>query len=118
MSLTRPLLLVAVMMCATFFTRAVPFLFFSRRRPPRAIAFICEYLPPAIMTILALSSFRDVNWTTLPYGAPELLSAFVVAALHAWKHNAFLSIFGGTAFYMFITRVHVFTWLIAWIFGG
>lgn len=114
MSLTDALLAIAAMSAVTFLARAFPFIFFQRREPPKALTFIRDYIPPAVMTVLALASFKDVHWTRVPFGTPEVLAALVVAALHFWKRNVLLSIFGGTAFYMLITRTGVLTAL----FGG
>lgn len=114
MSLTDALLAIAAMSVVTFAVRAVPFIFFQRRKPPRALTFIRDYIPPAVMTVLVLASFKDVHWTKVPFGVPELLSAAVVAALHFWKRNVLISIAGGTAFYMVITR----TGIAAALLGG
>lgn len=113
MSLTDAFIAIAVMAAVTFLVRAFPFIFFQRRDPPRALTFIRDYIPPAVMTVLALAAFKDINWTKAPFGTPELLSALVVAALHFWRGNALISIFGGTAFYMIITR----TGLLSSLFG-
>ncbi len=113
-SLAEALRVTIVMTGVTAGLRAFPFIFFRKRKPPAALLFVRDSLPPAIMTLLALSSYKDVQWTRAPYGLPELLAGLVVALLHLWKRNPFLSIFGGTAFYMALTR----TDLVRWIFGG
>lgn len=106
-SLGEALLVTVVMTAVTVATRAFPFVFFRKRKPPAALLFVRDSIPPAVMTLLALSSFKDVRWTRAPYGLPELLAGLVVALLHLWKRNPFLSIFGGTAFYMALTRLGV-----------
>jgi len=108
-SLVDALLAITAMAAVTFLARAFPFIFFQRREPPKALAFIRDYIPPAVMTVLVLASFKDIHWTRAPFGAPELLSAVVVALLHFWKRNVLISIFGGTAFYMILTRTGVLT---------
>jgi len=106
-SLAEALLVTLVMAAVTLAMRAFPFVFFRKRKPPAALLFVRDSIPPAVMTLLALSSFKDVHWTRAPYGLPELLAGLVVALLHLWKRNPFLSIFGGTAFYMALTRLGV-----------
>ena len=89
----------------TLACRATPFLFFMRRRPPAMVDFLQIYIPPMIMTVLVLGSFKSVKFTTPPYGIPELVSGLVVAGLHLWRRNTLLSILGGTALYMVLIRV-------------
>lgn len=96
---------VIAMGAVTYLLRAAPFLFFGRREPPAMVAYIARYMPPVIMTILVLNSFKGIRLDRAPFGIPELASAAVVAALQAWKRNALVSIIGGTALYMVLIRV-------------
>ena len=83
-------------------TRAFPFALFSRREPPALLRFIERFIPSAVMAILVVYCLKDIAWTVWPSGVRELAGIALVAALHAWKKNAMLSIFGGTAFYMIL----------------
>jgi branched-subunit amino acid transport protein AzlD len=114
MPLAKAGLAILVMAAVTLFTRAFPFLFFGRRKPPEALDFVKNSIPPAVMTVLVLYCFKDVPWAKPPHGLPELLSAGLVAALHLWKRNALLSIGGGTALYMVLIR----TGALAALLGG
>lgn len=96
---------VLAMAAVTYLLRAVPFLFFGRREPPAIVSYVARYMPPVIMTILALNSFKGLRLDRAPYGIPELVSAAVVAGLQTWKRNALLSIIGGTALYMALIRL-------------
>ena len=89
----------------TLACRAAPFLFFMRRRPPAIVDFLQLYIPPMIMTVLVLNSFKSVRFATPPYGIPELVSGLAVAGLHLWRRNTLVSILGGTALYMVLIRV-------------
>lgn len=101
-SLSGAFLATAVFGLVIFMTRAFPFLLFSRRDPPSFIEFIEEYIPPAVIAILVVYCFKDIEWAVWPSGIREALSLALVTALHLWKKNAMLSIFGGTAFYMLL----------------
>jgi branched-subunit amino acid transport protein AzlD len=96
--------LVAVVLFALIIlaTRAFPFVLFSRREPPRAIRFVEKYIPPMVMAILVVYCLKDIRWESWPSGIRELAALGLVTALHIWKKNAMLSIFGGTAFYMIL----------------
>lgn len=96
---------VAAMTVVTVLVRAAPFLFFARRKPPAALDFLQAYLPPALMTVLVLSSFKDIRWAEAPHGVPALAAAALTAAAHAWKRNVLLSIAAGTACYMVLSRL-------------
>ncbi|HSV55927.1 MAG TPA: AzlD domain-containing protein [Magnetospirillaceae bacterium] len=91
---------IAVMVAATVATRVLPFLIFRKREIPGFVPFLAEYGPPAILTILALYCFKDVDWTAAPHGAPELAAAALTAVLHLWRRSTLISIIGGTALYM------------------
>ena len=60
--MSRVLLSVLVMALVTLFTRAAPFLFFSRRRPPAFLDYLQRYIPPVVMSLLVLASFKDIDF--------------------------------------------------------
>ncbi|MCE1206792.1 MAG: AzlD domain-containing protein [Spirochaetia bacterium] len=99
------LLVIAVMTIVTVFTRAVPFLFFSGRKPPQWLDYLQKFMPPAVMTLLVFNALKDVSFSEAPYGLPALGAALVTALLHLWKRNVLLSIVGGTAVYMLAIRL-------------
>jgi len=103
--MTRILLTVAAMAFVTVLTRAAPFLFFSRRKPPATIEYLQGYLPPALITILVLAAFKDVAWAELPHGVPEIAGAATTALVHLSKRNVLLSIACGTATFIALTRI-------------
>jgi branched-subunit amino acid transport protein AzlD len=95
----------AVLALGNLLTRAAPFLFFARRKPPRAILFVERNFPPIILTILVFYTLGGVKFSAPPYGVPVLLAVAATILLHAWRGNYLLSIFGGTAFYMLLLRL-------------
>ncbi|HTX71729.1 MAG TPA: AzlD domain-containing protein [Rectinemataceae bacterium] len=99
------LIAIAAMGLVTLLCRAAPFIFFMRSRPPAVLDFVQRFIPPMIMTILVLNSFKGLRLDRAPFGLPEIASALVVAALQLWRRNALLSIVGGTALYMVLIRL-------------
>ncbi|MDA8426068.1 MAG: AzlD domain-containing protein [Treponema sp.] len=89
----------------TLLCRATPFIFFMKRKPPAVLDFVQRYIPPMIMTILVLNSFKGLRFGLAPFGLPEIASALAVAALQLWRRNALISIVGGTGLYMLLIRV-------------
>ncbi len=89
----------------TLLCRATPFIFFMKRKPPAVLDFVQRYIPPMIMTILVLNSFKALRFDRSPFGLPEIVSALAVAALQLWRRNALISIVGGTGLYMLLLRL-------------
>lgn len=104
--MTRMLVAVAVMALITLFTRAAPFIFFARRKPPAVLDYLQRYLPPVVMSILVINALKDQRFAEAPYGLPALAGAALAALLHIWRRNALLSIVGATALYMVLIRVY------------
>lgn len=101
----RSVAILGVIAVCTWFTRAVPFLLFGRRKQlPRLVVYLGEVLPAAIMAILVVYCLKSVDLTAYPFGLAEIISVAVVALLHLWKNNTLLSIGGGTLCYMILIR--------------
>ena len=84
-------------------TRFLPFLLFDRgRKTPPFLTYLGKVLPCAIMGMLVVYCLKDISLTAAPFGIPELLGCAAVVLLHIWKRNTFLSIGGGTVFYMLL----------------
>lgn len=99
------LIVTAAVALATFATRALPFVFFSRREPPELLSTIEKNLPPMILLLLVIYCLKDVQWFQPPSGAPEVFTIAVVTVLHLWRRNAMLSIFAGTGLYMLLVQL-------------
>jgi len=103
--MSRILTAVAAMALVTILTRAAPFIFFAKRKPPAALDYLQAYLPPALMTILVMASFKDIRWAQAPHGIPALAAAALTAVMHLWQRNVLVSIACGTAAYMALIRL-------------
>ena len=96
---------IAVMAAVTFLTRFLPFLLFDRgESPPRIVLYLGRVLPPAIIAMLIIYCLRGVSFASPAGWVPQLVCVAVVVALHLWKHNNLLSIFGGTVLYMVLVQ--------------
>lgn len=100
------LLLVAVMAAITFLLRFIPFLVFpAGKETPRAVVYLSEALPCAIMGMLVIYCLKDVTILQGSHGVPEALAVLLTVALHKWKHNALLSIGVSTVCYMILIQM-------------
>ncbi|HIP11492.1 MAG TPA: branched-chain amino acid ABC transporter [Arcobacter sp.] len=97
-------LAIAVMTIANFITRVVPFLFFAKKEPPEYIVFIEKSFPPIIMTILIFYTLGKIDFSVAPYGLKELFAVSLTTVLHIKYSNYLVSIFLGTAFYMYLVQ--------------
>lgn len=86
-------------------TRFLPFVIFSKRKVPSIILFIEKYIPALIMAVLCIYCFKDVNFTTSPFGLPYIISVIVVVILHLTVKNSMVSIFGGTILFIILSRL-------------
>lgn len=98
-------LTVAVITAVTVLTRAVPFIAFGKKELPATVKYLGNVLPPAIMVILVCYCLKGINFIESPHGLPELLACAVVAGVHLWKKNMYLSIIVGTVCYMVLLRI-------------
>ena len=90
---------------ATFFTRLLPFLLFpANKKTPDFVLYLGRVLPYAIMGMLIIYCFKDVEFLSWPFGLPELLAGLFVVLAHKWKHSLLLSIGGGTVLYMVLVQ--------------
>ncbi len=96
---------IAVMAGVTFLTRVLPFLLFDRgEQPPRVVLYLGKVLPPAVIAMLIVYCLRGLSFSAIANWLPAVLAGGTVVALHLWKRNNLLSIFGGTIFYMVLVQ--------------
>ena len=97
------LLIVACLMGAiTFFLRAIPFVaarFLTRHKIIDALG---AFLPSAIMTLLLIHTFNGLINDYTSAGLREFGTVFLVLILQWQFKKAMLSIFAGTALYVFL----------------
>ena len=98
--------LIAVIALVTMALRFLPFLIFGgKRQTPPYISYLGKVLPFAIMGMLVIYCLRNISFTAMPFGIPELISCAVVAGMHLWKRNTLLSIISGTVCYMILVQL-------------
>jgi branched-subunit amino acid transport protein AzlD len=91
---------IAIMALANLITRALPFLFFTKKEPPHYIIFIEQNFPPIIMIILIFYTLTSIDLVNQLYGLKEIVAIGITAYLHLRFNNYLISIVLGTLFYM------------------
>jgi len=102
MTIKQVILVTFIMALITVITRAVPFVFFKNRKPPKILDRIELTVPAAVMVILTIYCLKNVDLSTSPNGLAEAAAVITTALLHIWRKNALLSISAGTGLYMLL----------------
>ena len=103
MTYTQQIITIAAVIVGTMLTRFIPFILFpAGKKTPECIQYLGKLLPSAVFGLLVVYCLKDVHILSGSHGIPELIAIAVVAWLHLWKKNMFLSIAGGTACYMLL----------------
>ena len=102
----QALLIILVVAVCTLITRLIPFILFGgKRQVPKAITYLGNILPPAIMATFVVYCLKGADLFSASHGIPEFLSVAATAVLHVWKRNVLLSIAAGTLCYMFLVQI-------------
>lgn len=100
------ILIIAVASLVTIALRFLPFIIFGGgRKTPEIITYLGRVLPFAIMGMLVVYSLRNISFTSMPFGLPELIACLIVVLLHIWRRNTLISIAGGTVAYMLLVQL-------------
>lgn len=105
MTLTEQIITVAAAVLGTMLTRFLPFILFPANKPtPPVVLYLGKMLPAAVMALLVVFSFKDVEFLSGYHGAPELLATALIIGLQVYLKNVLLTIASGTIFYMFLVQ--------------
>ena len=104
-SVGQSLAIIAVCVACTFLERALPFLLFGGRDVPKIVKYLGRILPMAVMATLVVYCLRGMTFDAMGNFLPQIIAVAVVAALHLWRKNTFLSIVVGTAVYMVLVQL-------------
>ena len=105
MTTLQRILTIGVIILGTVLTRSIAFLLFPHKdKTPAYIHYLGRTLPAAALGMLVVYCLKDVGLLSGNHALPEFISLALIALLHVWKKNMFLSIAGGTACYMLLMR--------------
>lgn len=104
--MTKTISMIAVIALITALLRFLPFLVF-RKKTPKAVLYLGEVLPYAIMGMLVVYCLKNVSLFSSSHGIPEAIAVLCTALLHKWKHNTLLSILAGTILYMLLIQIRI-----------
>jgi branched-subunit amino acid transport protein AzlD len=103
---TQTLIMILAVAIGAALTRFLPFILFPENKElPKSVTYLGNVLPPAILALLVVDSFKETQVLSFPYGIPEAIAVCTVCILHFWRKNVLLSIVGGTSVYMFFVQL-------------
>lgn len=88
---------VATAVAVTWGLRAAPFAALSPLRASPLVGYLDVAMPVGVMVILAVYTLRDLSPYVPDRAWPTLIALTCTVALHLWRRNVLLSVFGGTA---------------------
>ena len=101
--ISRLVLVIAVASAVTFSTRLIPFVVFgSTKEIPKAIKYLGDILPVAIIGALIVYCLSDFTLLDTNIIYPKLIAVSITVLMHLWKRNTLLSIASGTIGYMLL----------------
>lgn len=106
MNVSQTLITIGLVMLGTLITRFLSFLLFpAGRSTPPYVQYLGKVLPAAVLGMLVVYCYKDVDVGGVLHGFPAFLSGAVVVLLQRWKKNIFLSLLAGTSLYMLLLAI-------------
>ncbi|MCH3922737.1 branched-chain amino acid transporter permease [Limosilactobacillus sp.] len=90
-----------------FLTRYLPFRLFTSSKDEEDelspfIKGLGEFLPAAIMSMLVVYCYRNINLLGGNHGLPDLIAGLITVLVHLWRRSMFLSLIVGTVSYILL----------------
>lgn len=108
MTVIQQILTIAIAAVTNFLTRLLPFQLFAQHvngdQLSPFIDGLGKFLPPAIMGMLVVYCYRDVNFLAGSHGLPDLIAGLTTVLVHLWKNSMFLSLVVGTGTYIVLVN--------------
>ena len=104
-SVEQSILIIGICVGCTFLERWLPFLIFRKGQIPSLVRYLGRVLPLAIMATLVVYCLRGTTFDSFGNFVPQVVAVFATVALHLWKSNTLLSVFGGTVSYMLLVQL-------------
>ncbi|MGX3044558.1 branched-chain amino acid transporter permease [Helicobacter sp. T3_23-1056] len=101
------LAILSVVFVATIASRFAPFVIFAKANVPKKLLSLGNALPPAMIGMLLVYCFKDIDFGISPFGANELAGIALVVLLYIVSRLGVLCVIGGTAGYMALVQSDV-----------
>lgn len=105
MNKTTAAIVLVLCACIVYFERALPWLAFGKKEMPPLVRRLSDLLPAALMMILVVYGLKAVVISDTHTVIAMIGASIFTVFIHIWKKNQILSVFLGTAVYMFLLNV-------------
>lgn len=112
MTNSKVILMIFILGALMFTLRAIPFLIFSKKEPPKFLRFAEKYIPVIAIAVLFVICLKEKTTDLLlknDFSTPELIAGIAgtitAILLHIWKNNSMLSIFGSTILFLILKNI-------------
>lgn len=107
MFLWQRIVTIAIAAVTNFLTRYLPFRLFASGKKEKEglspfIKGLGTFLPAAIMSMLVVYCYRNINLLSGNHGLPDLLAGIITVVVHLWRRSMFLSLIVGTVSYILL----------------
>lgn len=107
MSFLERLITIGIAAITNFITRWLPFRLFAKDDNEKLSPFIYglgAFLPAAIMGMLVVYCYRNINFFTGDHGLPDIIAGIITVIIHLWRRSMFLSLIVGTVSYIILVN--------------
>ncbi|HJA27837.1 MAG TPA: AzlD domain-containing protein [Candidatus Limosilactobacillus intestinigallinarum] len=107
MTIIQQVITIAIAAVTNFITRWLPFRLFTSGKDEQDelspfIKGIGAFLPAAIMGMLVVYCYRNINLLSGNHGLPDLIAGLITVVIHLWRQSMFLSLIVGTVSYIIL----------------
>jgi branched-subunit amino acid transport protein AzlD len=105
MTVLQRVITIAIAAVTNFITRWLPFKLFVNDKNGKQglspfIKGLGQFLPAAIMGMLVVYCYRNINFVSGNHGLPEIIAGIATVLIHLWRRSMFLSLILGTVVYI------------------
>lgn len=109
MTIIQQVITIAIAALTNFATRWLPFRIFTSNKDGQDelspfIKGLGAFLPAAIMGMLVVYCYRNINLLSGDHGLPDLIAGLITVIVHLWRRSMFLSLIVGTVSYIILVN--------------
>ncbi|SIO95798.1 branched-chain amino acid transporter permease [Vibrio spartinae] len=97
-------LIILTVSTVTILLRVTPFVVMDKLSSNKYLEYIGAKMPIGIMVLLVAYTFLHIDFSTAPYGIPQVISSLVVFAAYWYSKNALAAIGIGLGIHLFIVN--------------
>lgn len=101
-------LIISIVSVVTIILRVTPFVVMDKLSANHYLEYIGAKMPVGIMLLLVAYTFLHIDFSTAPYGIPQIVSSLVVFVAYWFTRNALVAIGIGLGIHLSIVNYALF----------